>query len=103
MHYFPSPPLPSLSMQMSQKVMDLAMRSSFYRQRRLQVSILNACFWPLRHHPMPSPSSLPKPLDSFCDEYQKFFNAGGWCSRCCGATYTLYPLVTCVDFNGRDT
>ncbi|CAI8007075.1 Cullin-9, partial [Geodia barretti] len=63
------------SSNMSQKVMDLAMRSSFYRQRRLQVSILNACFWPLRHHPMPSPSSLPKPLDSFCDEYQKFFNA----------------------------
>ena len=54
--------------------MDLSSKCNLYRQRQLRVLILNPCFWPMRHRPLPL-ASLPSPLSTFCADYVRFFTA----------------------------
>ena len=54
--------------------MELSTKCNLYRQRQLRVLILNPCFWPMRHRPLPL-AALPSPLSTFCADYVRFFTA----------------------------
>lgn len=60
--------------QVTFELMDLSSKCNLYRQRQLRVLILNPCFWPMRHRPLPL-ASLPSPLSTFCADYVRFFTA----------------------------
>ena len=63
-----------LVVQVTIELMDLSSKCNLYRQRQLRVLILNPCFWPMRHRPLPL-ASLPSPLSTFCADYVRFFTA----------------------------
>ena len=60
--------------QVTFELMDLSSKCNLYRQRQLRVLILNPCFWPMRHRPLPL-AALPPPLSTFCADYVRFFTA----------------------------
>lgn len=65
----------SCHIQLPDEALELCRKAALYRQRCLNVYILNQSHWPLRQVTLPR-LSLPPHIATFCHDYSHFFASG---------------------------